>query len=460
MRKIKLLAAFAALATAYSASAVDLVITNARLIDGTGADPVEGVNIVISNDRIINVTTGDVEVGSAEIIDAGGKTVMPGLSELHVHSSLHFKIPEDEIAQLQGYPDPKWAITSDEAMQDFIDNQFPKRMMKFLESGITTIVDPGSYFPWIITMRDSVRSGEVVGPNMYVTGRLFTADGGHPAATVCNRNEWCMKTITVRTDDPEEAREAVRMLVDGGKGVDGLKMVYDGSESRGYVGAANPLGFVLEHLHKDVMEAIIDEGHKQGVKVLAHVHAMQDNEDVILAGIDGMVHTSPLDLKAGYTTPGGYYLPELMNRFDVPMTTTVRSGITEEELAAAPPAMQAQARAQLAHIGKSLREMEKAGVVLMFGTDFEGVGLDPQPRDLVIDEANTLMMAGFSAMEVIKMIAGNAAKHPLTPDDMGSIKAGNVADIIVLDGDPLEDIAAMTHPTVVVLAGEVVVDKR
>ena len=441
-----------------SAAAADLVIANARLIDGTGADPLDGVSIVIEHDRIVDVTAGPVDASGATVIDADGATVMPGLSELHVHSSLQFLIPPEELANSQGYPDPKWAITSDEKMQEFIDTAFPGRMMKFLESGVTTIVDPGSYYPWIIQMRDKVRSGEVTGPNMYVTGRLFTAPGGHPAATVCNNHPWCVRTITVSTDDPEEAREAVRMMVAGG--VDGLKMVYDGSESRGFIGADNPLGFVLHHLKKDVMEAVIDEGHKQGVKVLAHVHALQDNEDVILAGIDGMVHASPMDRKNGYQTPGGYDLPTLMNRHDVSMTTTVRSGVDEERLAQMPPAMQEQARAQLAHLGASLRAMQDAGVVLNFGTDFEGVGLDPQPRELIVDEAKTLMMAGFSAMEVIQMTTGNAAGHPLTPDDMGVIKAGNVADVIILRDDPLEDIEAMTWPQVVVLAGEIVVDKR
>jgi len=76
------------------ASAKDLVITNARLIDGTGAAPVEGVNIHISNDRIISVGNGNVNAPGAEVIDAKGKTVLPGLSELHVHSSLQFLIQQ------------------------------------------------------------------------------------------------------------------------------------------------------------------------------------------------------------------------------------------------------------------------------------------------------------------------------------------------------------------------------
>ena len=435
------------------AYAADLVITNARLIDGTGADPVNGVNIVVSGGRITSVGTDDVNTRAAEVIDAAGKTVMPGLSELHVHSSLQFLIPDEAMEGGFGYPKPEWAITSDEDMQRFIDEDFATRMMKFLDTGVTTIVDPGSYFPWIIQMRDKVRSGEVTGPNMYVTGRLFTAPGGHPASTVCNSHPWCVETITVATDDPEVAREGVRMLVEGG--VDGLKMVYDGT--RDDVEADEFEGMQRPHLRKEVMEAVIDEGHKQGVKVLAHTFAIIDTYEVVNAGIDGLVHAS-MRQNGSFTTPDGGHLPTLMNRFDVPMTTTIRFAATE--LDDMPPEIREQMQGFIDNIGPSLREMADAGVTLMFGTDFEGIGMDPQPRELIIDEARALMNGGFSEMEVIVMATGNAAKHPLTPDDMGVIKAGNVADLIILENDPLENIEAMTHPQIVVLAGDVVVDKR
>ena len=428
------------LAAISSAHAQELVISNARLIDGTGAEPRDGVNIVVTAGRIESIGSGDVDATGAVVIDAGGKTVMPGLSELHVHSSLQFLT--DEVEEM----DPDTMLTSDEDMQRFMKETFPPRMMKFLDTGVTTIVDPGAYFPYIIELRDSVRSGKVLGPNMYVTGRLFTGPDGHPGSTVCSSHPWCVEHITVSTDDIDVAIEGARMLVAGG--VDGLKLVYDDAtdEEPG-----------KGHLRKDVMEAIVQEGHRLGVKVLAHTFYIEDTRDVVKAGIDGLVHSTELE-DGSYETSDGEYLPDLLVQHDVPMTTTIRLDI--DFINSLPEDERAEELAWDANIGPSLRAMSDAGVVLMFGTDFEGIGLDPSPRKLIIDEINTLKRGGFSNAEIIEMATGNAAKHPLTPEDMGTIEVGKIADILVVDGDPLEDIETMTWPQVVILGGKIAVDKR
>ena len=422
-----------------SVFAQDIVITNARVVDGTGAAPFDGQTIVISKGRIDSVTTAKIEPGTATIVDADGRTVMPGLSELHVHSSLQFLTDEVEMM------DPDTMITSDDDMRHFIDDGFPRRMMKFLDSGVTTIVDPGAYFPYIIEMRDSVRRGDVVGPNMYVTGRLFTGPDGHPGSTVCSSHAWCVEHITVSTDDIDVALEGVRMLVDGG--VDGLKLVYDDADDVPGVG----------HLRKDVMEAIVQEGHRLGVKVLAHTFAIEDTRDVVKAGIDGLVHSTELE-NGNYDTSDGEYLPNLLVQHDVPMTTTIRLDI--DYINSLPEEDRQRALKWDANIGVSLRAMADAGVVLMFGTDFEGIGLDPSPRKLILDEIHTLKRGGFSNNEIIQMATGNAAKHPLTPEDMGTIAPGKIADILIVDGDPHDYIDLVTQPEVVILGGEIVVDKR
>ena len=438
--------------------AADLLIVNARLIDGTGVPPRDGVSILLSGGRVQSVGTAKIDAKGATLIDAQGKTVLPGLTDAHVHSSMEFPIPPEEQAPGFGFPDPKWGVYSDEKMRAYIDQSFGKHMRKYLESGVTSIVDPGTHFPWGLELRDNIRSGKVLGPRLYIAGRLFTAPGGHPASTVCNSDPWCIQSITVATDDPEVAREGVRTLA--AAGVDGLKMVYDGlregEEEESWAFFRAP----LPHLKKEVMQAVIDEGHKQGLKVVAHSFAIADTADLVKAGIDGLVHSTTMD-DGSYQTPDGEYLPALLNRFDVPMTTTIGIfGDAEREMPNAPPEMKEAWTAMVAEIGPSMLAMAEAGVTLVFGTDYFGFGIDPQPRDLLLNEARVLVKGGFSEMEVIQMATGNAAKHPLLPDATGAIEPGAFADLIVLNEDPLENIDALFYPEMVIKAGEILIDNR
>ena len=425
----------------------DMAIVNARLLDGTGAAPVEGATVVIDRDRIIEVTQGPVD--AAQLIDADGRAVTPGLTDAHVHSSLRFLIPDEVLAETMedGYPSPEYSITSDEDMQDFIDNDLRPRMMEFLESGLTTIVDPGAYFPFIVQIRDMERSGEMIAPRMFVSGRLFTAPGGHPASTVCNSDPWCVEHITVATEDPEVAREGVRMLVDGG--VDGLKLVYDDGSDWGIEG-----GF--PRLSLDVLQAVVDEGHKQGVKVTAHVSGVEETVDSVLAGVDALVHAVEPNEDGSYDVDGNNLI-DLLVRHDVPVVTTV--GWFAPEVA--PPEERERAMQMAELTGSALKAQADHGVTLIFGTDYEGIGMDPDPRsEKLIPETSVLRIGGFDEMEIFQMLTANAARHPLTPESIGTIEPGKFADILIVEGDPLVDVTTLFTPTIVIKGGQVVVDNR
>ena len=444
------------LMVAWPASAGDLVIANARLIDGTGAPPVEGVSILLSNDRVVSVTAEKVSAKGATIIDAKGKVVMPGMIDVHTHTSLHFRPLPGELGEVfLQVPGPKSGAFSDEKMQVYVNGELRRHYRNFLESGVTNIVDVGGVFPWIIDIRERVKSGDILGPNLYVAGRFFTSAWGHPASSVCQGQAWCLKNMTIATDEPQVARAGVRLMAQGG--VDGFKLVYDGPREEA---PAHPFADPGDHLRKDVMEAIIDEAHKVGLKVVAHTFALADTTEVVKAGIDGLVH-STFTQDGSYQTPDGDYLPALINRFDVPMTTTLNFA---DELSDWPDDIPDDTRAwvtnMLAQIGPSLRAMSDAGVTLMLGTDFISWDEDATPRDFLLEEARSLVRNGFTELEVIQMATGNGAKHPFTPDGIGTIRPGSFADVLVLEGDPLQRIDALFEPTVVIQRGKVVIDKR
>ena len=422
----------------------DVAVINARVIDGTGSAPVENATIAINGDRVMMITTD--EVSATTVVDAGGRTVVPGLTDAHVHSSLRFLIPDEVMeAGLESYPDPEYAITSDEHMQDFIANTLRPRMMKFLEAGLTTIVDPGAYFPYIVDIRDMERSGDLIGPRMFVSGRLFTAPGGHPASTVCNSHPWCVEHITVSTNNPEEGREGVRLLVNGN--VDGLKLVYDNGEGWGN-------GF--PRLPLDVLKAVVDEGHRMGVKVTAHTSGTQATADAILAGVDGLVHFVPPNEDGSYTA-GDHDVLDLLVRHDIPVVTTI--GFFDISQA---PEFQREAMLEMATaVGQAAKHQFDAGVKLVFGTDYEGIGMDPDPRtEKLLPETNIFRLGGFSEAEILQLLTANAALHPLTDEDIGTLQPGKYADLLIVDGDPLEDVTTAFSPLLVMKGGQVVVDKR
>lgn len=444
------------LTVAWPASAGDLIVTNARLIDGTGSPPVAGASILISDDRIVSVTGGEISVKGAVVIDAEGKTVMPGLIDVHTHTTLRYQPPEGEMEKaFLHVPPPNWAAFSDDKMRTYINGELRKHYRNFIESGVTTIVDVGGMFPWIIDLRERVKLGEILGPNLYVAGRFFTAAWGHPASSVCQGQAWCLENMTIATDDPEAAREGVRLLAKGG--VDGVKLVYDGPRD----GApAHRFADPGDHMKKEVMEAIIDEAHKVGLKAVAHTFTLADTMEVVKAGVDGLVH-STFRQGGSYQTPDGEYLPALINRFDVPMTTTLNFA---DDFGDWPDVISDETRAwvknMLAEIGPSLRAMSDAGVTLMLGTDFIRWDEDSTPRNYLLEEARSLVRNGFSELEVIQMATGNGAKHPFTPDSIGTIRPGSFADVVVLADDPLKSIDAMFEPTIVIQRGKVLFDKR
>ena len=217
MRAESLLALVAVLAAASAGAADDatLIVANGKVIVGDGT-VLERGTVVVAGDRILAVRADPVDAAAAKLIDATGKTVMPGLIDAHVHLTMEklFEQPRD-----------------DEAMESFVAGGLPERLRGFLEAGITTVMSPGDYWPAAVGVRDAVSTGELAGPRIRTAGRLLTAPGGHPAATFCGSldmkgpNPWCREHLTEEVATEGEAREAVARLA--GEGVDLVKFVYE-----------------------------------------------------------------------------------------------------------------------------------------------------------------------------------------------------------------------------------------
>ncbi len=412
-----------------------LVIENARILDGLGGEISNG-SIFVRDGRIVSVTEGPTEVHAATVIDAEGMTVMPGITDLHVHSTVEFWLEPETVVRRNVIPGPEVTISNDVEMEAFMTERLAARMRSFLEAGVTTIIDPGGLWPYVLEIRDRIERGEMEGPRMFVVGPIFTAPGGHPASTICLGDAWCAERLACATDDPQEARGCARRFA--ARGVDGLKLVYDGSRAGR-----------LPQLRLEVMEAIVDEGHRLGLPVLAHTLRGIDAAEVALAGVDGIVH-SP-----GLRTPDGRFVPALLNRFRVPVMATVR--FSDAELF---PPDEREAITRRLERRRVLRTYQDNGVDVLFGTDFQGVGMPAVPRPLMTSTFRVLKLTGFETPEIFQMLTGRATAHPMIPDDIGTIAVGKRADLLLIDGDPLEDINLVTEPLIVLKDGRIVVDRR
>ena len=440
-------AAFLLTSQSTTTNAETLIISNARLIDGTGAAPLTGVSVLVKGKHIHSIGKDIEQQNEVVVIDATGLTIMPGLIDMHTHPTFEILAEKPRMP----FPTPDSLPSSDEDMREFIKSRLPRRLNKFLEGGITTVISAGGYWPFDIEIRDRIAAGELKGPRMLVASPIFTAPGGHPASGICSGAPWCSEKLAVEAANADVARAAVRRYADGG--VQAIKFVYD-SFDKTFLGGPD---LAFPNLDKDIMAAIISEAKAVGLPVIAHTKTVNETADVLKAGVDALVHATLME-NVSFTTSEGKYLPRLIKEQNLSITTTIRSFY--ERLQSAIPAARARLQRNFDLVGPSLRAYADAGITLMFGTDFDGAGIDPDPGEAVRSEARALVAAGFNEMEVISMATGNASQHPMVPNEQGTIESGKLADIIILADDPLQDISAITRPLVVIKAGSIVIDKR
>ena len=246
---------------------VDLLITQARVIAGTGMVHA-GATLAIRGERIDSITLGEGLPNSTRTINAGGKTVLPGLINVHVH----LRPP---------------GVINEQTLTDYVTHGLTTDLNDYLSHGVTTIKSAGDPAEPLIQARTRLEQGEIQGPRLFLTGPPLTGVNGHPAATLFKDNPWLRTRHVIELTSEGEARNAVRQLA--ALGVDAIKLVYQGSSGAGEPYMFRP-GIPLSKMSLQTMQAIIDESHRHQLLVTAHTNDLRDALAVLEAGCDGLEH--------------------------------------------------------------------------------------------------------------------------------------------------------------------------
>ncbi|MGQ0428456.1 MAG: amidohydrolase family protein [Gammaproteobacteria bacterium] len=388
-------------AVAAAQQPAQLVIANVRVF--TGERSIERATITVADGRILRIAAAS-PANTSVAIDGAGKTALPGLIDSHLHI----------LAGTAG-------TTEAEVLAFIIKDKLQDRMRSFLRNGVTTVKSTGDPTEVILKVRRDLREGRLDGPRLLVAGPVFTAPGGHPFQ-FCQGNAWCRSELVIEVDSEQDARRQVRRLAEAG--VDAIKIVYQGSiEWR---------GAVLPKLRPDVMKAIIAEGRALGLPVTAHVGDELAALEALAAGASGLEHV-PVPLGSDAVAQA--------------LKTPERSLVPTLAVLAAYNPQNLEIRSQ------TVAALYKAGVRIVVGTD---TNRSMPPGESTVREVELLVKAGLSPEAALKAATSVAARHLGLEKEIGTLGAGMAADILLVRGNPLENIADLRQVDAVVQGGKVV----
>lgn len=407
-----------------------LVVENARVIVGDGTVR-ERATVVVAGDRIVRVAAGRVAAPGARRIDARGRTVLPGLIDAHVHLTI----------------DP--AIRDSASLARYVDATLPALLRELLRHGITTVRSTGDHWPAIGRVRDRLASGALAGPRLVVAGPVITYRGAHPATSVCGGNPFCRAQVVAEVASAEEARRTVHRLA--AEGVDFVKVVSDS--------LIEPV-----QIPDSVMAATIAQAHRDGIPVVGHVAEAPLMRRAAESGLDGFVHSSMLPLSDGDARA----LARTLVQHGTPVTTTSTAMLIYSNLPV-DSAFRAgtRVRREVEAATRTHAVMAEEGVRIVVGTDWCPCGRilgkaieHPSLRagSATLTEMEMLTWGGMPNAAVLAAATAHAARALGLPD-RGTLAPGMLADLVIVDGDPLADIRALRNVRAVVKGGSLVVER-
>ena len=420
-----------------------LVIKAGKLIDGRGGEPLMDAVVIIEGERIVQVGKAEVVElpAGAEIIDAAGKTVMPGMIDAHVHIDM----PGDGAAG--SYVERMvQELVGTKVLRGYVHGKMN------LEAGFTTLRSLGSPDYVDVALRNAIDAGLVEGPRLRVSGIPLSVTGGHSDPALAPHVSISGRAFFNSADGAREAaRTQLKMGADciklSGTSVSNLPRW----EASGY-SEVEPEWPYRQEMTLEEIRAACEEAHWAGKTVAAHNSGGRGQRAAILGGVDtiehGVLADEHIDLMA---ERGTFYVPT----FSTSMPVRTREKPKDE-----PDVLWRWRRRNLDIKLEAFWKVLQAGIKVALGTD-AGYYLCPHGRNAY--ELELLVLAGMTPMQAIVAGTQTAAEALDMAAQIGTIEAGKYADLLVVAGDPSKDVKLLQDKEnieVVMKGGKVIVDRR
>jgi len=394
-------------------------ISDAFLIDGTGAPPLENSLVIVQGDRITYAgSSAHAQISeNTEVIDAGGKWLLPGMIDAHVHVSAEGYIPIP----------PKGDHTA------YMTILATRSLRSALQAGVTSVCDVCG--PRMnLALRTAVERGQLVAPRIVTTGKGICMNGGHGS------ND---PDAVHQVDGPWAVRQAVRE--EHKAGVDMIKLLTSHRTE-------------APEFTQEELDAGVDEAHRLGLRVAIHAANFATTSMSAQAGVDIIEHGSCID------EPTMELMAE--KRIMLVPTLWVKHDLAERlaRYKASPelfPWGDANDLDESAawfqncvdHLPNTIALAKKHGIHIAAGTDFV---MSDFPWALLPEEIGWLVKLGLTPMEAIESATRIGAEALGLERDLGTIEPGKWADLVLVDRNPLEDIAALAEVAWVMQAGRII----
>jgi imidazolonepropionase-like amidohydrolase len=402
-----------------------LVLTRARLIDGV-RPAVDDATVVVEDQRIAEVTTGPVATGPEDqVVDLAGRTLMPGMFTCHFHSTYHELGSQPNVPYGDEYPPSYLALLS------------AHNLNTALRLGYTGVVGAGGSHHVEPGVGRAIEDGLIPGPRFWPSSRELSTTGHSNDGVPWHWNMPAPGAVRI-CDGAEAFRLGVREEIKRGAKV--IKLFVTGGH-----GTSSPKHRM--EMTPEELAAAIDAAHQRGVLIRGHLVNKRAIMIALGLGIDIVDHCDEMDdeVIAALVETGAFVVPSLY--FPKHFLETFGSGLGFAAEAIA---------ADLEHMYATIPKAQAAGVRFVLGDDYGAVGF---PHGTYGGELRLYCEhAGVSPLDVIGWATANGAELVGRSNDLGTVEAGKLADLLVVDGDPSVDIAVLADraPAAVLKAGRVV----
>jgi imidazolonepropionase-like amidohydrolase len=421
-----LLAGVAALSIAAAANAETYAIQAGHLIVDAALPERTNSTVIVDNGRVTRIDAGFTAPSGATVIDERTRTVMPGMTDAHVH-----------LTGTSGEPwynryTKKYSVPYDTTVG-------LTHALEMARGGFTTVRDLGGNTGAVIAVRDAVAEGRFPGPRIKVAGAPLSIIGGHADPTTGLPPELVEAFDEAHLDPSvctgaQECQKVVRQLA--AAGVDWIKIMATG-------GVLDPGTRGLEqHFTDEEMKAICDMAHFNGLKVAAHAHGARGIDAAVRAGVDSIEHGTFIDEQGikDMKARGTYYIATLMAFSGV--ANALGKGIMT-------PASEIKTRQTLSVWGKGLNLAYRSGVKIALGTDSAVA-----PHTQANHEVELMVTkGGMSPRDALIAATKGGPDLMNLSAETGTLDPGKSADLIAVEGDPLVDPTAVQRVDYVMVEG-------